>query len=320
MQDISRRAMLAAGTAIAGMLAAPRVARAQAAFSLAIVGFQMSSETHARVANAAASAARARGWTATVLNSEGSLPRHAEQLDTLIQRRPGAILLAMGKPVEAEAQFRRARDAGVPLLTVMSGSSAHSLFDIQVNEYKVGAESALWLLGAMNYTGNLLVQRFEGNVGTRIRGKVLDAVLSENTGVRVLGSHTMARTQSWRDDVRQGFSALLLLHGANTQGIWASFDGQAFVIDDLLRARGVKKGQVKFVSIDGGAETFRRIADPDSTLMASVVIPFEQMGTRAVEALEAIVVKREPKQALTPGPYLFMDAFLVDSTNVRQHL
>jgi len=202
----------------------------------------------------------------------------------------------------------------------MSGASPHTLFDIQVNEYKVGAEAALWLLGELGYQGNILTQRFEGNVGTRIRGKVLDVVLSENTGVRVLGTHTMARTQSWRDDVRQGFQALLLRHGAQTQGVWASFDGQAFVIDDLLKARGVRKGQVKFVSIDGGAETYRRIADPESTLMATVTIPFETMGSRAVEAVERIVLNREPATAMTSGPYLFMDAQLVDQHNVRRFL
>jgi simple sugar transport system substrate-binding protein/ribose transport system substrate-binding protein len=305
------------GAALAATLARPALAQAM---DVAIVGFQMSSETHARAANAAAAAARAKGWNATVLNSEGSLPRHAEQLDTLIGRRPKAIIVCMGKPVEAEAQFQRAKAANVPVVTVMSGASNDTLFDIQVNEYKVGADAALWLLGELGYQGNILTQRFEGNVGTRIRGKVLDVVLSENTGVRVLGSHTMARTASWRDDVRQGFQALLLRHGAQTQGIWASFDGQAFVIDDLLKARGARKGQVKFVSIDGGAETYRRIADSDSTLMATVTIPFEEMGTKAVEAVERIVVKGEPKAAITSGPYLFMDAFLVDGHNVRRFL
>lgn len=318
MTGTTRRNLVLGGTALAAAVAAP--ALAQGTTDIAIVGFQMSSETHARAANAAAAAARAKGWTATVLNSEGALPRHAEQLDTLIQRRPKAIIACMGKPVEAEAQFQRAKAAGVPVVTIMSGASAHTMFDIQVNEYKVGADAALWLLGALGYQGAILTQRFEGNVGTRIRGKVLDAVLSENTGVRVLGSHTMARTQSWRDDVRQGFQALLLRFGAQTQGIWASFDGQAFVIDDLLKARGAKKGEVKFVSIDGGEETYRRIADPDSTLMATVTIPFEEMGRRAVDAVDRIVLKSEPRASLTSGPYLFLDAELVDQHNVRRFL
>ncbi|WP_137177084.1 sugar ABC transporter substrate-binding protein [Roseomonas sp. AR75] len=317
MQAITKRNLMLGGAALAATLARPALAQAM---DVAIIGFQMSSETHARAANAAAAAARAKGWNATVLNSEGSLPRHAEQLDTLIGRRPKAIIVCMGKPVEAEAQFQRAKAANVPVITIMSGASNDTLFDIQVNEYEVGAKAALWLLGELGYQGNILTQRFEGNVGTRIRGKVLDVVLSENTGVRVLGTHTMARTASWRDDVRQGFQALLLRHGAQTQGIWASFDGQAFVIDDLLKVRGAKKGQVKFVSIDGGAETYRRIADPDSTLMATVTIPFEEMGTKAVDAAERIVVKGEPKGAITSGPYLFMDAALVDGNNVRRFL
>lgn len=311
---MKRRSLLIAAMALTLTSGAAR------ALDLAIVAFQMSSETHARVANAAAAAAKAKGWTATILNSEGSLPKHAEQLDTLIQRKPGAIIVAMGKPVEADAQLKSAKAAGIPVLTVMAGTSPHTLFDIQVNEYKVGAEAALYLLGQMNYQGNVLTQRFDGNVGTRIRGRILDAVLAENTGVKVVGSHSMARTQSWRDDVRNGMQALLLRHGADLQGIWASFDGQAYVIDDLLKARGVKKGQIPLVSIDGGAETYRRIADPDSTLTATVAIPFEEMGRRAVEAVDAVAVRKQPVSSITTGPYLFLDATLVDANNVKAFL
>jgi simple sugar transport system substrate-binding protein/ribose transport system substrate-binding protein len=319
-QGTFMKKMLASLALGANFVAAALLPTAAHAFDLVVIGFQMSSETHARVANAASAAAKEKGWNVSVLNSEGSLPKHAEQLDTLVQRKPDAILIAMGKPVEAEAQLKSAKDAGIPVLTVMAGTSAHTLFDIQVNEYKVGAEAALYLLGQMNYQGNILTQRFDGNVGTRIRGKVLDAVLSENTGVKVAGTHTMARTQSWRDDVRNGMQALLLKNQGQVQGIWASFDGQAYVIDDMLKAQGVKKGEIPLVSIDGGVDTYRRIADPESTLTATVAIPFEEMGKQAVEALDAIVVKKQPKDSVTAGPYLFLDAVLVDSRNVKQFM
>ncbi len=317
MDKFTRRDLVGGAVALSAV-AMTGGAVSAAGFDLPIVAFQMSSETHARVANAAAAAAKAKGWSATILNSEGSLPKHTEQLETLIQSKPSAIIVAMGKPVEAEEALKKAKAAGIPVLTVMAGASPHTLFDIQVNEYKVGADAALWLLGQMGFQGKILTERFEGNVGTRIRGRVLDAVLAENTGVKVIGNHAMARTQSWRDDVRQGMQTLLLQHGAEVEGIWASFDGQAFVIDDILKTRGLKKGQIKFVSIDGGQETYRRIADPDSMLMASVAIPFEAMGTQAVEAIDRIVVKKEAKSAITPGPYLFMDAALVDANNVAK--
>ena len=105
------------------------------AFEVGIIGFQFTSETHARVANAAAAAAKAKGWNVTLLNSEGALPKHAEQFDALIAKKVDAIIIAMGKPVEADAQFKAAKDARIPVITVQSGSSPHALFDIQTNEW-----------------------------------------------------------------------------------------------------------------------------------------------------------------------------------------
>lgn len=290
------------------------------AFEVGIVGFQFASETHARAANAAAQAAKAKGWGVTLLNSEGALPKHAEQFDALISKKVDAIIVAMGKPVEADAQFKAAKTAGIPVITIMSGTSPYTLFDIQTNEYKIGADAALYLMGLMNYRGDILTARFDLNLATRIRGKILDDVLSENKAVKEIGKFSMSRTQSWRDDVRNGMQALLLKNQGKVQGIWASFDGQAYVIDDLLKAQGVKKGAIPLVSVDGGPETYRRIADPASSLLATVSVPFEQMGQKAVDAIDTIVVKKQPTTAVTSGPYLFLDAVLVDKSNVQQFL
>ena len=289
-------------------------------FELGVIGFQFSSETHARVANTVAEAAKAKGWNVTLLNSEGALPKHIEQFETLISKKVNAIVIAMGKPVEADAQFKLAKEKGIPVITVMSGSGPHALFDIQSNEYKIGADAALYLFGEIGYQGNILTSRFDLNAATRIRGKVLDQVLSENQGVKEIGKFSMARTQSWRDDVRAGMQALLLQNQGKVNAIWASFDGQAYIIDDLLKSQGVKKGQIPIVSVDGGPETFRRIADPDSLLTASVVIPFEDMGRKAVDAIEAIAIKKQPKESIVSGPYLFSDAVIVDKSNVAKFI
>ncbi len=304
-------------TAIAGIVLLAGGSSAHA-FKLAIIAFQMSSETHARVANAASAAAKAKGWDVQILNSEGSLPKHAEQIEAMIQAKPDGLIIAMGKPVEADAQLAAAKKAGIPVITTVAGTSPHTLFDIQVNDYQIGAQAALYLLSKLNYRGEILTERYENNVASRIRGKILDAVLSENTAVKVLGSHSMARTASWQEDVRNGMQALVLQNRGKFQGIWASFDGQAYVIDDILRAQGMKKGDVALVSIDGGPESNRRIKDPDSLLTATVAIPFEKMGGAAVDAMDQIVVKKVPKEKVVQGPYLWMDAVLVDAGNVEQ--
>jgi simple sugar transport system substrate-binding protein/ribose transport system substrate-binding protein len=280
----------------------------------------MSSETHARCANAAAAEAKEKGWTVTLLNSSGSLPTHAQQIEDLTQKKVGGIILCMSKPTQMDAQLAAAKQAGIPVITVMSGGSPQTLFDIEDNEYAAGATSALYLLGKLDYQGNILTERFEGNVGTRIRGKVLDVVLSENTGVKVVGSHSMAKTASWQADVRSGMQALILQNAGSFKGVWASFDGQAFIIDDLLRDQGMKKGDVVLVSTDGGQEAFRRIKSSDSMLTATVAIPFEKMGKTAVDDMEQIAVRGKPKASIVAGPYLYMPVDLVDASNVDEFL
>ena len=296
------------------------VASSSYAFKLGIIAFQMSAETHARCSNSAAAEAKKLGWTVQQLNSEGSLPKHAEQMEAMIQAKVDGLILCMGKPIEADAQFAAVKKAGIPLVTVVSGTSPYSLFDIQVNDYVGGAQATMYLLSKMNYRGEILTARFEQNVASRIRGKELDIILSENPAVKVLGSHSMSRTASWRDDVRNGMQALILQNKGKFQGVWASWDGQAWIIDDLLRAQGLKKGDVYMVSVDGGEESYRRIKDPDSLFTATVAIPFEAMGAQAVDALDKIVVKKTPKDKVVNGPYMWVDAVLVDASNVDKYL
>jgi ABC-type sugar transport system substrate-binding protein len=82
----------------------------------------------------------------------------------------------------------------------------------------------------------------------------------------------------------------------------------------------MKKGDVFIVSVDGGEESYRRIKDPESLLTATVAIPFEAMGAQAVDALDKIVVKKTPKEKVVNGPYMWVDAVLVDASNVDKYL
>jgi ABC-type sugar transport system substrate-binding protein len=306
--------------AVAGLAGATLAASGAAAFELGVVSFQMSAETQARCANTVSAEAEKLGWEAQVLNSNGALETHASQLDNLIQKGVDAMILCMSKPVQFDGQFLAAKEAGIPVITISSGASPHTLFDVTPNEYIMAAESAIYLLGTINFEGKIMAQKFESNTGARIRGNILDEVLEENPQVELVGEHFMARTKSWQDDVRNGMSALILQNAGNFDAIWASFDGQALIIDDLLRESGLQKGDVTLVSIDGGQEVYRRILDPDSMMTATVSIPFEDMAAQAVSMMNKIAVEGMAKDDLVPGPYLFIPATLVDKTNAADFL
>jgi simple sugar transport system substrate-binding protein/ribose transport system substrate-binding protein len=82
----------------------------------------------------------------------------------------------------------------------------------------------------------------------------------------------------------------------------------------------MKKGDVWIVSVDGGQESYRRIKDPASLFTATVAIPFEAMGEKAVDALDRIAVKKIPRDKVVSGPYMWVDSVLVDSSNVDKYL
>jgi len=75
--------------------------------------------------------------------------------------------------------FKAARTRAFPVITGQSGAVRNSLFDIQTNESR---RSGSWRLSArqLGYRGQLPHARFDLNVASRIRGKLLDDVLAEN--------------------------------------------------------------------------------------------------------------------------------------------
>lgn len=287
------------------------------ALKVGIVAFQMSAETQARVANAAAAAAKSKGWEVILLNSAGSTPDHATQVSNLLQANVDAIVLAMGKVDQLEEQLKLAKQRNIPVVTVSSGSNPNTVFDVNADEFVVGAKISTYFLGRLNYRGNILMQRYERHVGTRIRGKVMDTELSEYTGVKKLGEYAMAQSAAWQNDVRQGMEALLQKNrSAGIDGVWASFDGQAFIIDDLLKQMGFKKGEVVLVGVDGEQETFRRIRSRDSLFTATISVPYQTMGALAIDSIEKLVVKKVKKEDIVKGPFLFVEPILVDESNV----
>ena len=130
------------------LLAAPVTAKA-GNFKLGIVVTAMSSAPHARTAHAAEDTAKKLGWDVTILDSQANVQKMVSNLENLAQAKVNAILVCMGKPVETEAALATVAKAGIPMISVMSGTSPHILFDITVNEYQVGAEAALNLLGQL---------------------------------------------------------------------------------------------------------------------------------------------------------------------------
>jgi ABC-type sugar transport system substrate-binding protein len=141
----------------------------------------------------------------------------------------------------------------------------------------------------------------------------LDVVLSEYPGINVLAEYNVAATARYMDDTRSAVETYALKYGDEIDGVWCAFDQLAYAAADVLSEYGINDAMI--VSVDGSAETYRRIKSGQMT--ATVAQPFDQMADKAIEIIEKIIAGIDPKEAAGKN-IIYVDAPLIDKTNLPE--
>jgi len=283
------------------------------------VGFiatNFAAESQARVANAFEKLTKDKGWDSIILNSAGSDEKQMNQLENLVQMKVDAIVLAMAHPLVIQPALQKAFDAKIPVITIDSGYVEGIVADITTDNFVMGAKIATYFVDALGGKGNIIVVKYEKHFGTRRRGKILDVVLSEYPGIKVLAEYTITSPAKFMEETRSALETYAQQYGKQINGVWCCFDQLAYIASDVLQSYGVN---AIIVGIDGNKETFRRIKEGKMT--ATVAQPFEEMAKKAVELIEKIVVRKiSPEKATGGRKVIYLDAPLVDKTNVSSFL
>lgn len=283
------------------------------------VGFiatNFAAESQARVANAFEKLTKDKGWDSIILNSAGSDEKQMNQLENLVQMKVDAIVLAMAHPLVIQPALQKAFDAKIPVITIDSGYVEGVVADITTDNFVMGAKIATYFVDALGGKGNIIVVKYEKHFGTRRRGKILDVVLSEYPGIKVLAEYTITSPAKFMEETRSALETYAQQYGKQINGVWCCFDQLAYIASDVLQSYGVN---AIIVGIDGNKETFRRIKEGKMT--ATVAQPFEEMAKKAVELIEKIVVRKiSPEKATGGRKVIYLDAPLVDKTNVSSFL
>jgi ABC-type sugar transport system substrate-binding protein len=281
------------------------------------VGFvatNFSAEAQARVANEFERIAKEKGWTAQMLNSAGSIDTQSGQLENLLQMKVDAVVLAMAHPLEVRPALEKLFEAKIPVITIDSGYVDGVVADITSDNFGVGAKMSTYLVDALGGNGKIIVIKFEKHQGSRRRGKVLDAVLSEYPGIQVLAEYSVVATGRFMDDTRSAVETYATRFGDQIDGVWCAFDQLAYVAGDVLSER-VKDKKPVIVAADGNKETFRRIGE--GMMTATVAQPFEKMAAAAISLVEKIAVEGKTAEEATQGKKIFyVETPLCDASNL----
>jgi ABC-type sugar transport system substrate-binding protein len=281
------------------------------------VGFvatNFSSESHARVANAFEKLAKEKGWTSVMLNSAGSIDTQATQLENLLQMKVDAVVLAMGHPQEIRPALEKLFAAKIPVITIDTGYVEGVVTDIRSDNFEIGSKMSTYLVDSLGGNGNIIVIKFEKHQGSRMRGKVMDAVLSEFPGIKVLAEYSVVATGRFMDDTRSAMETYATRFGDQIDGVWCAFDQLAYAAGDVLTER-VKGKKIVIVGADGNQETFRRIGE--GLMTATVAQPFEEISAVAADLVQKIVVEgKDPKEAASGRRTYYVPTVLRDATNL----
>ena len=309
---MKRTAVLLA--AIAVVLAAAGYGAAKE-ISVGFIATNFSAEAQARVANSFEKLAKEKGWDVKMLNSAGSIETQSNQLENLYQMKVDAVVMAMAHPQEIRPALDKLVEAKIPVITIDSGYVDGVVADITADNFAMGAKASTFLMDTIGGQGNIIVIKFEKHYGTRRRGKVLDVVLTEYPGVKILAEYSVVATKRFMDDTRAAMETYATRFGDQIDGVWCAFDQLAYVAGDVLQERGNKKAVI--VGVDGNQETFRRIGA--GQMAATVAQPFEAMAGKAIELVNALAVEGKTVEEATGGRKIFyMDAPLIDRTSLPE--
>ena len=309
---MKRTAVLLA--AIAVVLAAAGCGAAKE-ISVGFIATNFSAEAQARVANSFEKLAKEKGWDVKMLNSAGSIETQSNQLENLYQMKVDAVVMAMAHPQEIRPALDKLVEAKIPVITIDSGYVDGVVADITADNFAMGAKASTFLMDTIGGQGNIIVIKFEKHYGTRRRGKVLDVVLTEYPGVKILAEYSVVATKRFMDDTRAAMETYATRFGDQIDGVWCAFDQLAYVAGDVLQERGNKKAVI--VGVDGNQETFRRIGA--GQMAATVAQPFEAMAGKAIELVNALAVEGKTVEEATGGRKIFyMDAPLIDRTSLPE--
>lgn len=279
--------------------------------TVGFVATNFSAEAQSRVANAFEKQAKEKNWDVKMLNSTGSIETQSNQLENLYQMKVDAVVMAMAHPQEIRPALDKLLSAKIPVITIDSGYVDGVVADITADNFAMGAKASTFLMDSIGGQGNIIVIKFEKHYGTRRRGKVLDVVLTEYPGVKVLAEYSVVATKRFMDDTRAAMETYATRFGDTIDGVWCAFDQLAYVAGDVLQEHGNKKAIV--VGVDGNQETFRRIRS--GQMSATVDQPFEAMAQKAIDLVNAIAVDGKTAEEATGGRKIFyMDAPLIDKT------
>ncbi|WP_028472740.1 sugar ABC transporter substrate-binding protein [Nocardioides alkalitolerans] len=185
-------------------------------------------------------------WEVDVVDIKGDPSAVPGAVTTLLQRGAEAILCYALPSVGLEQAVRPANDAGVPVISLVSGRFPGADAVADFNEWVSSSRTALYTMQRMGYAGEIALLDFTGLEATAIRSVVVREVIDRYPDVTIV-EDIVVRVPGQLQDARERTAALLGQH-PDLKAVWCAFDDIALGANTAVKESG---RDVFVTSIDG---------------------------------------------------------------------
>ncbi|MHC2296078.1 sugar ABC transporter substrate-binding protein [Rhizobium mongolense] len=224
------------------------------------------------------------------------------QLQTLIAQKPDAIVQLLGTLTVIDPWLKKAREAGIPVLTIDVGST-NSLNNSTSDNWGIGKDLALQLVSDIGGEGNIVVfNGFYGVTPCAIRYDQLVNVVKYFPKVQIIQPELRDVIPNTVQDAFAQVTAILNKYPekGSIKAIWSAWDIPQLGATQALVAAG--RTEVKTYGVDGSPEVLQLVADPNSPAAADVAQQPAELGRTAIRNVASLLAGETlPRETYVPA-------------------
>ena len=315
----------AAGTAqFVQMLVGSTPAYAQGKpLRVAVIGYQMSAQSDQRSRSGFQSWLSKSGmdkvWQIKQTDAKGEPAQLVSQIEDAITAKSDAILVSNGSLTAAKSALDSLKASKIPFFSIDSGWQEPAIADITSNNYAMSAQTTQFMIDTLLAKGkakaNICAMIANFHHGTRKRGKILKAALSENEWINLKNERVLQAT-NYYEAAQNTVNDWLTTFGSDLDAIWCPWDEPAMAAAEVIASRGLQD-KIFVVGHDGHPTAIDRMRKADYPLRATVAQANEIWGAYAGWLIHEIVGKGGDAKKLVPVPVVeFPAPLLVKGTNI----
>jgi ribose transport system substrate-binding protein len=310
-QSISRRDILkiSAATALASAAIIGRAVPALADDELSLkgkrIGISATGTDHyfdLQAYNAQIAEVKRLGGEPIAVDGQRNDGKLVAQLQTLIAQKPDAIIQTLGTLSVIDPWLKKARDAGIPVLTVDVGST-NSINNSTSDNWGIGKDLALQLVSDAGGEGKVIVfNGFYGVTPCAIRYDQLRNVTKYFPKIEIIQPELRDVIPNTVQDAFAQITAIVNKYPekGSIKAIWSAWDIPQLGATQALTAAG--RTEIKTYGVDGSPEVLQLVADPNSPAAADAAQQPAEIGRTAVRnAARLLAGQTVPRETYVPA-------------------